>query len=137
MEAYSGVFNGARASWTWVLYNFFFFFLSLIVSYLIFYKSSFTLKLDFEKIELWKRSISLISLENGTKCWFFCMKKAFAHFLSQPSVYINFSTHIDVFLKIKNKKSTHIDASTWTTTEFPSNFFLILEIMALVCFSSM
>ena len=123
----------------------FFFFLSLIVSYLIFYKSSFTLKFDFEKIELWKRSISLISLENGTKCWFFCMKKAFAHFLSQPSVYINFSTHIDVFLKkkknnkkiIKKKKTTHIEASTWTTTEFPSNFFLILEIMALVCFSSM
>ena len=32
-----------------------------------FYKSSFTLKLDFEKIELHKRDISLISLRNGAK----------------------------------------------------------------------
>ena len=32
-----------------------------------FYKSSFTLKLDFEKIELHKRGISLISLRNGAK----------------------------------------------------------------------
>ena len=40
------------------------FFLSLIVPYSIFYKSSFTLKLNFEKIELQKRGISLISLEN-------------------------------------------------------------------------
>ena len=37
-----------------------FFLLSLIAPYSIFYKSSFTLKLDFEKIELQKRGISLI-----------------------------------------------------------------------------
>ena len=48
-----------------------FYFLSLITSYSIFYKSSFTLKLDFEKIEFQKRDIFLISLGNGAKCWFF------------------------------------------------------------------
>ena len=45
----------------------FFLFLSLIASYSIFYKSSFTMKLDFEKIELQKMGISLISLGNGAK----------------------------------------------------------------------
>ena len=45
----------------------FFFFLSLIAPYLIFYKSSFTLKLDFEKIEIQKKGIFLISLRNETK----------------------------------------------------------------------
>ena len=38
----------------------FFLLLSLIAPYSIFYKSSFTLKLDLEKIELQKRGISLI-----------------------------------------------------------------------------
>ena len=41
----------------------FIFFLSLITLYSIFYKLSFTLKLDFEKIELQKKDISLISLK--------------------------------------------------------------------------
>ena len=58
----------------------FFFFLSLIVPYSIFYKSSFTLKLDFEKIKLQKMDISLISLEKGAECCIFCAKKTFAHF---------------------------------------------------------
>ena len=44
--------------------NFFFFLLSLITPYSIFYKSSFILKINFEKIELRKKDISLISLEN-------------------------------------------------------------------------
>ena len=57
---------------------FFFFYLSLIAPYLIFYQSSITLKLDFEKIELEKRGISLISLEKGAKRWNFFMKRAFA-----------------------------------------------------------
>ena len=58
----------------------FFFFLSLITPYSIFYKSSFTLKLDFKKIELQKRGISLINLGKGAKCCIFCAKMAFAHF---------------------------------------------------------
>ena len=45
----------------------FFFFLSLITPYSIFYKSSFTLKLDFKKIKLQNMDISLINLKNGTK----------------------------------------------------------------------
>ena len=56
----------------------FFFFLSLITPYPIFYKLSFTLKLDFEKIELQKRGISLISLKNGTKGCIICAKRALA-----------------------------------------------------------
>ena len=57
-----------------------FFFKILIAPYSIFYKSSFTLKLDFEKIEFQNRDISLISLENRAKRWFFCTKRTFAHF---------------------------------------------------------
>ena len=45
----------------------FFFFLSLITPYSIFYKSSFTLKLDFKKIKLQNMDIFLISLKNRTK----------------------------------------------------------------------
>ena len=60
MEAYSGVFNETRVA-------IFFFFLSLITPYSIFYKSSFTLKLDFKKIKLQNMDISLINLKNGTK----------------------------------------------------------------------
>ena len=63
IEVYSGVFNGTQVA----SFFSFFLFLSLIASYSIFYKSSFTMKLDFEKIELQKRGISLISLENGAK----------------------------------------------------------------------
>jgi len=44
----------------------FIYFLSLIAPYLIFYKSSYV-KLDFEKIELQKMDISLISLEKEAK----------------------------------------------------------------------
>ena len=55
-------------------------YLNLIAPYSIFYKSSFTLKLYFEKIKLQKKDISLISLRNWIKRSF-CMKRAFAHFL--------------------------------------------------------
>ena len=60
-------------------------FLGLITPYSIFYKSSFTLKLNFEKIKLQKRNISLISLRNWAKHWTFCAKKAFAHFGTNKS----------------------------------------------------
>ena len=70
-----------------------FFFLSLIAPYTIFYKSSFTLKLNFEKIELQKRGISLISLENGAKHWFFCTKRAFVHF---GHIWYNMIWYIDI-----------------------------------------
>ena len=75
LNTYSSVIYGTR-----VPCNFFYFILSLIAPYSIFYKSSFTLKLDFEKIELQKRGISLISLRNETKRWNFCVKRAFTHF---------------------------------------------------------
>ena len=52
-----------------------FFFLSLITLYSIFYKLSFTLKLDFEKIELQKKDISLISLKILAKHWNFWAKR--------------------------------------------------------------
>ena len=55
-------------------------FLSLTALYSIFYKSSFTLKLDSKNIEFQNRDISLISLGKRTKHLFFCMKRAFAHF---------------------------------------------------------
>ena len=38
------------------------------------------LKLDFYKIEFQNRDVFLISLENWTKYWIFCVKGAFAHF---------------------------------------------------------
>ena len=84
-EPYNGVLNGTRAPWTRVLckyfiYLFIFFNLSLIIPYSIFYKLSFTLKLNFEIIEFQNKSISLISLKNGVKRWFFCTKRAFVHF---------------------------------------------------------
>ena len=60
MEAYAGVFM--ELEFHELEFHAIFFFLSLITPYSIFYKSSFTLKLDFEKIELQKRGISLISL---------------------------------------------------------------------------
>ena len=64
---------------------FFFFFLRLIAPYLIFYKSSFTLKLDFEKIELQKRDISLISLGKGVEGCIICAKMALAQIPPQFS----------------------------------------------------
>ena len=75
MEAYSGVFNTYSGCFFMELElhelefqaNFLFFILSLIAPCLIFYKSSFIWKLDFEKIELQKRGISLISLGNRAK----------------------------------------------------------------------
>ena len=75
MEAYSGIFNTYSGCFFMELElhelefhaNFLFFILSLIAPYLIFYKSSFILKLDFEKIKLQKRGISLISLGNRAK----------------------------------------------------------------------
>ena len=57
-----------------------FFFLFSVCYNLIVQKSSFKLKLDFSKIELQKKSISLISLKNGTEDCIICMKRAFAHF---------------------------------------------------------
>ena len=87
-DSYSGVLNGTRAPWTWVLCKFFIFYfiiiffkVSLIALYLIFYKLSFTLKLDFEKIEFQNKGISLISLGNWAKWWIFCAKEAKANFL--------------------------------------------------------
>ena len=74
-ESYSGVLNGTRAPWTRVPFFFFFFFLSLIVPYSNFYKSSSTLKIDFQKIEFLNRGISLISLKNEAKYYIFCAKK--------------------------------------------------------------
>ena len=38
------------------------------------------MKLNFEKIELQKMDIFLISLENEEECCIFCAKRAFAHF---------------------------------------------------------
>ena len=60
MEAYSGIFM--ELEFHELKFNAKIFF--LITLYSIFYKSSFTLKLDFEKIELQKRGIFLISLGN-------------------------------------------------------------------------
>ena len=66
MEAYSGVLMELELH-ELEFHAFFFFFLKFVAPYSIFYKSSFTLKLDFEKTELQKRGISLISLGNGAK----------------------------------------------------------------------
>ena len=41
----------------------------------------FFLKLDFEKIKFQKKGISLISLENGAKCFIICVKRAKANFV--------------------------------------------------------
>ena len=54
---------------------FLFLFLSFIAPYSIFYKSSFTLKLDFLKIEFQNMGISLIRLGKGAKRWFFFWHK--------------------------------------------------------------
>ena len=58
----------------------FFLFKFLVCYNSIVQKSSFTLKLDFEKIEYQKRGISLISLGNEANRWNFCAKRTFAHF---------------------------------------------------------
>ena len=79
-EPYSGVLYGTRAPWTRVPCKFIFYFLSLIAPYSIFYKSSFTLKLNFEKIEFQNRGISLISLGKGAKRWFFLHGKGICLF---------------------------------------------------------
>ena len=60
-ESYSGVLNR-----TWVSFFILFYFLNLITPYSIFYKSSFTLKLKFEKIEFQKRDMDLNSFKIGT-----------------------------------------------------------------------
>ena len=44
-------------------------------------KFFFFLKLDFEKIKFQKKGISLISLENGAKCFIICVKRAKANFV--------------------------------------------------------
>ena len=49
------------------IFYFYFLSLSLIAPYLIFYKSSFTLKLGFEKIEFQNKGISLFSLGKWAK----------------------------------------------------------------------
>ena len=84
MEPYSGIFFIELNSSSM---PFFFFFLSLIAPYSIFYKSSFTLKLNFEKIELQKRDISLISLEKGAESCIICAKMAFAQIPRVNKVY--------------------------------------------------
>ena len=78
-ETYSSVLNGTWAPWTqvpckfvclfvWLFVFFFFFFfffkLSLITPYSIFYQLSFSLKLNFEKIEFQNRDILLNLLKN-------------------------------------------------------------------------
>ena len=88
MEAYSDVFMELEFHTIIIIIIiiiifYFYFFLSLIAPYLIFYKSSFSLKLDFDKIELQKRSISLISLGNGAKCWIVFLKMAKANFVQK------------------------------------------------------
>ena len=57
-------------------------------------------KLDFEKIEFQKRGISLFSLRKWTKCWFFCTRRAFAHFgwVSLNSLLAYFSHIVFFFL---------------------------------------
>ena len=60
--------------------EFLFLFLFLVCYNSIVQKLSFKLKLNFEKIEFQNNGISLISLGKWAKCWFFCIKKAFAHF---------------------------------------------------------
>ena len=47
---------------------FFFFLLNLIVPYSIFYKLSFTLKLDFEKIEFQNKDMNLNNFKTVTYC---------------------------------------------------------------------
>ena len=59
-------------------------------------KSSFKLKLNFEKIEFQNRGISLISLGNGAKRWFFCTKRALAHFLREISTPSPFTWILEV-----------------------------------------
>ena len=49
------------------IYIYIYYYFKLDHPILDFYKSSFKLKLDFEKIELHKRGIPLISLRNGAK----------------------------------------------------------------------
>ena len=49
-----------------ILFFYFYFYLSLIAPYSIFYKSSFTLKLDFEKIKFQNRDMNLNSFKTGT-----------------------------------------------------------------------
>ena len=69
-----------------LVFFFFFFFLSLISLYSIFYKLSFTLKLDFEKIKLQKMSISLISLGKRAESCIICVKTRLAQI---PLIYDN------------------------------------------------
>ena len=85
MEAYSDVFMELEFHTIIIIIIiiYLFFFLSLIAPYLIFYKSSFSLKLDFDKIELQKMSISLISLGKGAKCWIVFLKMAKANFVQK------------------------------------------------------
>ena len=55
----------------------------------IFRKSNFKLKIN--KIEFQNRDISLISLENGTKCWFFFfLKKKEQKLIFSKKTYINY-----------------------------------------------
>ena len=67
-SSYSGVLYGTWAPWTRVPCFFFFFFLSLITPYSIFDKLSFTLKLDFEKIEFQNRGMNLNNFKTGIYC---------------------------------------------------------------------
>ena len=73
-------FEWNSSSWNSRFNKIFFFFKFSVCYNLIVEKSSFKLKLDFEKIELQNMDISLISLGNEAKRCIFCAKRAFAHF---------------------------------------------------------
>ena len=91
----------------------------------------FFLKLDFEKVEFQKNSISLISLGNQTKCWIVFLKRTKANFVLpftfQPKLYfhkytyyqfhlelsINLSHVFDKILKFKeSRKSKAVEQSS-------------------------
>ena len=71
LKPYGSILNGTR-----VPCNFFFNFILLL---LLFFKFDRPI-LDFLQIKFQNRCISPISLGNGVKRWFFCTKRAFAHF---------------------------------------------------------
>ena len=75
-EPYSGVLNGTRAPWIQVPCKFYFFY---FLFFIFFYKFDRPI-LDFLQIEFQNKSISLISLENETKRWFFWHEKGICPF---------------------------------------------------------
>ena len=103
---------------------------SLIAPYSIFYKSSFTLKLNFEKIEFQNRDIYLISLGKGTKCWFFCMKMAFVHFGHKYNA--KRIKHTTIERRKKKKKYWHHICLTLDDTNKKRHFYFSLVLYNVV-----